>query len=349
MEWDFCLEPCTEGPWKDRSSHVNGFSSDFAWTCRDYVSRELCTLDGGYGPGWSADAAGKTRHGTFEDYRFMGLTAVDACCGCGGGNRNPGICEDNSHFQDDIGSCAARSIHRIGCDDDWVRWYCPRACGLCSVRTVPHHELKDRCEDDEYNQLSCDLFAVPTAGDKCSFESLTSELRNVLGEKAPASFSESLLESIRKYCPFSCRDCRKCEPGYFMDASKRSYDPEICQACSPGRFQLIRATNCFECEAGRYADTAAAWACSRCPRGTTSTSGAANCTACPAGSVPDQNLCQPCPAGTYADSALLECLPCAPGTAAQPGSSECAVCSPGRQPGGMFAHSAAVRDFDVQQ
>ncbi|CAE7380643.1 Ank1 [Symbiodinium sp. KB8] len=230
MEWDFCLEPCTEGPWKDRSSHVNGFSSDFAWTCRDYVSRELCTLDGGYGPGWSADAAGKTRHGTFEDYRFMGLTAVDACCGCGGGNRNPGICEDNSHFQDDIGSCAARSIHRIGCDDDWVRWYCPRACGLCSVRTVPHHELKDRCEDDEYNQLSCDLFAVPTAGDKCSFESLTSELRNVLGEKAPASFSESLLESIRKYCPFSCRDCRKCEPGYFMDASKRSYDPEICQA-----------------------------------------------------------------------------------------------------------------------
>lgn len=48
------------------------------WTCGDYVQNEWCTIDGGYGKGWS-----KAFKFTFDDFEFRGHTALTACCGCG--------------------------------------------------------------------------------------------------------------------------------------------------------------------------------------------------------------------------------------------------------------------------
>jgi len=50
------------------------------YSCETYVAWELCTADGDYGERW-ADWAG----GTFMDYAVNDISAVNACCGCGGG------------------------------------------------------------------------------------------------------------------------------------------------------------------------------------------------------------------------------------------------------------------------
>ncbi|KAK3269074.1 hypothetical protein CYMTET_22465 [Cymbomonas tetramitiformis] len=52
-------------------------------TCEDYYVFNYCDESGGYGSGWSA------KGGAFEDYAENGVSAVEACCACGGGVRSP--------------------------------------------------------------------------------------------------------------------------------------------------------------------------------------------------------------------------------------------------------------------
>merc|ERR1719163_1354967 len=47
--------------------------------CATYVSSNYCTADGGYGSGWEPTFA------TFSIWATNGVTALQACCGCGGG------------------------------------------------------------------------------------------------------------------------------------------------------------------------------------------------------------------------------------------------------------------------
>jgi hypothetical protein len=47
--------------------------------CSLYAKRSWCLLDGEPGPGWGVGGD------TFDDYASSGLSAVDACCACGGG------------------------------------------------------------------------------------------------------------------------------------------------------------------------------------------------------------------------------------------------------------------------
>merc|ERR1712216_473222 len=54
-------------------------------SCDDYVSQRLCTLESGYGPGW-VRMDDDLEDLTFEDYATEGISAVEACCGCGGGS-----------------------------------------------------------------------------------------------------------------------------------------------------------------------------------------------------------------------------------------------------------------------
>lgn len=49
--------------------------------CASYVDSKWCTIAGRYGEGWYA------LWGTFERYSHSGKTALDMCCGCGGGVR----------------------------------------------------------------------------------------------------------------------------------------------------------------------------------------------------------------------------------------------------------------------
>jgi len=49
-------------------------------SCADYVAQSWCTPEGGYGPGWDA------KWGSFADWGGDGVSAAEACCGCGGGH-----------------------------------------------------------------------------------------------------------------------------------------------------------------------------------------------------------------------------------------------------------------------
>eukprot|EP00931_Biecheleriopsis_adriatica_P110748 TRINITY_DN85044_c0_g1_i1.p1 TRINITY_DN85044_c0_g1~~TRINITY_DN85044_c0_g1_i1.p1 ORF type:complete len:151 (-),score=19.37 TRINITY_DN85044_c0_g1_i1:62-514(-) len=55
------------------------WSSKNGRRCCEYYQKNWCTSDGDYGSGW-------TDSGTFDDWaNAKGVSAVDACCECGGG------------------------------------------------------------------------------------------------------------------------------------------------------------------------------------------------------------------------------------------------------------------------
>jgi hypothetical protein len=56
------------------------WTSSLGATCENHIMAGWCSYSGGYGAGWIDG------WGTFEDYNSSGLTAVNVCCGCGGGN-----------------------------------------------------------------------------------------------------------------------------------------------------------------------------------------------------------------------------------------------------------------------
>ena len=264
----------------------------------------------------------------------MNLTARQACCGCGGGNRNPQACEDNAIFMDAIGDCNSRAMHRSGCEDEIVRFYCPKACALCSLSVVGSDSLLESCEDDREVQADCDAFAAPAGEDRCSNEVLAAALSTRLEALALAGFNSDVFERFRARCPFSCRLCQKCPSGFRLELDYRSYDAQVCQKCTAGQYQPLQySTVCFECEPGLFTEQAGSSSCKRCPEGHTSQRGAQNCTLCPAGSIPDAvgAKCELCPVGSTSSMTRNRCELCKAGTfAAQTGSSGCKACAPGQ-------------------
>eukprot|EP01047_Picozoa_sp_COSAG01_P038256 COSAG01_NODE_3095_length_6592_cov_88.338980_1_plen_768_part_10 len=70
-------------PWEICGDAPSGWVNLNGQTCPDFAAQQLCTSNGGYGPGWIA--AG---WGTFTDTGFTdgaGISATAACCVCGGG------------------------------------------------------------------------------------------------------------------------------------------------------------------------------------------------------------------------------------------------------------------------
>ena len=68
------LSRCIDFDWKDKNGD----------TCQDYVAQKFCTLERGYGGGW-VRMDEDLEDETFDDYATGGVTAVQACCDCGGG------------------------------------------------------------------------------------------------------------------------------------------------------------------------------------------------------------------------------------------------------------------------
>ena len=123
-----------------------------------------------------------------------------------------------------------------------------------------------------------------------------------------------------------------------------------CDSCSVGQY-AFNATECIDCEQGKYAPVpqtgaclacgaglstktkSAATQCTRCDAGTWSSDLAWNCTLCTAGtySASGQASCSNCPAGFFApDSGSLTCAACAAGFVAPfPGAARCSACAPG--------------------
>lgn len=62
------------------SDQPRGWRSSTGLTCQDYVDRDYCTSNGGYGSGWW-----RTLWGSFSWWATDGVDASQACCGCGGG------------------------------------------------------------------------------------------------------------------------------------------------------------------------------------------------------------------------------------------------------------------------
>lgn len=126
------------------------------------------------------------------------------------------------------------------------------------------------------------------------------------------------------------------------------YDPNYCQACSPGQYAdsgmyCVDCTSCYPgavvtqsctlvadavcdcCPAGKYTSTYNAGSCASCPAGKVSDACASDCQSCGAGKYYSAGTCQPCAAGTYAPANT--CLACAIGTFSGPGQTACTQCT----------------------
>mmetsp|Transcript_5 Transcript_5/g.20 ORF Transcript_5/g.20 Transcript_5/m.20 type:complete len:129 (-) Transcript_5:1-387(-) len=99
------LATCINAPeWTDRDGYA----------CSTYVAAQWCTADGLFGPGWA------TAWGDFGTYASGGLSAVEACCGCGGGAILPAVtttpavqCVDVPAYTDSDGfNCEAWEQHQ---------------------------------------------------------------------------------------------------------------------------------------------------------------------------------------------------------------------------------------------
>jgi len=72
---------------KEEAASVPGCENVPGWMdakdkdCQDYAEGEFCTRHGGYGDAWLDE------WGTFEDVSVKGKSAKEACCVCGGGDR----------------------------------------------------------------------------------------------------------------------------------------------------------------------------------------------------------------------------------------------------------------------
>ena len=61
------------------SAVIRSWTDIRGYSCQKHVASKYCTSDGGYGSGWPSSWK------DFEKQRRLGLTARQACCGCGGG------------------------------------------------------------------------------------------------------------------------------------------------------------------------------------------------------------------------------------------------------------------------
>ena len=77
---------------QDKTLRVGKFWVDsMNFDCTLYEGARWCTSSGGYGTGWNSnDGGGDEKYWEpFSGFRRQGKDAPNACCGCGGGNRNP--------------------------------------------------------------------------------------------------------------------------------------------------------------------------------------------------------------------------------------------------------------------
>ena len=79
---------------QDRTVKKNKFWVDkMGFSCKLYEGAKWCTTSKGYGIGWNQMVEGEVRvchgWGSFEKFQRNGISAVQACCACGGGIKNP--------------------------------------------------------------------------------------------------------------------------------------------------------------------------------------------------------------------------------------------------------------------
>eukprot|EP00418_Pyrodinium_bahamense_P086021 CAMPEP_0179072836 /NCGR_PEP_ID=MMETSP0796-20121207/32260_1 /TAXON_ID=73915 /ORGANISM="Pyrodinium bahamense, Strain pbaha01" /LENGTH=440 /DNA_ID=CAMNT_0020770009 /DNA_START=28 /DNA_END=1347 /DNA_ORIENTATION=- len=142
-DWGYCAPlPASVVHWTDLDGD----------DCAAYAANEWCTADGGYGPGWHLE------WGTFEDYKFMGLTATSACWQCGSGgapganprpNPTPNCTDANGGEWKDVDGdscrtyasndwCTAAGGYGPGWDEAWGTFTDFAAGGLAATSAAAH-------------------------------------------------------------------------------------------------------------------------------------------------------------------------------------------------------------------
>ena len=64
--------------------------------CQLYEGAQWCTDEGEKGPGWDSF------WGSFFGFVSHGMTCKEACCGCGGGNKDPDTFDDSLPIYDGV-------------------------------------------------------------------------------------------------------------------------------------------------------------------------------------------------------------------------------------------------------
>ena len=148
--------------------------------------------------------------------------------------------------------------------------------------------------------------------------------------------------------------CRPCPAGTYAppnvvsyvctDCASGSYNPDVtqdvCVECPKGKHGTgsdgaADGTHCVDCSAGRYSNAFKApssSSCGICTSGSFSSLAAWNCTSCDAGtsSTAESETCGACPSGKYSSAAAPECIDCDPGYhQPSPSSSSCDICVAG--------------------
>ena len=72
------------------------WTDSMQFPCQLYEGAEWCTPEGEKGPGWDSF------WGNFHGFISHGMTCKDACCGCGGGNKNPETFDENLPVYDGV-------------------------------------------------------------------------------------------------------------------------------------------------------------------------------------------------------------------------------------------------------
>ena len=68
---------------KDNTGKAVYWSDSMHFSCKLYEGAKWCTDNKQTGPGWNRF------WGQLDGFTAHGMSAKDACCGCGGGNKNP--------------------------------------------------------------------------------------------------------------------------------------------------------------------------------------------------------------------------------------------------------------------
>ncbi len=170
---------------------------------------------------------------------------------------------------------------------------CPHACQRCSPQGASDAELLERCEDDPLYATNCYVGATRSgAQEDCLVD----------GKAIVSPYEHQLLLSR---CPFSCKRCKMCGPGSFLEQKFNNVNNKT-----------VISLQCLNCSAGRYSPSEDLVACIDCPALEISeTIGAARCKRCPAGhdDVVNRTECRACPEGTKFSAQDEACKPCEPG------------------------------------
>ena len=89
---------------KDNTGNTVYWSDSMHFSCKLYEGARWCTDNKETGPGWNGF------WGEMDGFTAHGMSAKEACCGCGGGNKNP---DDSEPLYDGVPSYPYAEICKL--------------------------------------------------------------------------------------------------------------------------------------------------------------------------------------------------------------------------------------------